>query len=585
MDSQAAVFLSNAPNHEQQYQTNLNEMTHTNSAILEQSEQPIPHQNSSNNIESNYYQRNIASQTNVQASRVKQKTPTPASSTSSGQEKVVGLHYRVGKKIGEGSFGVLFEGINLINGIPVAIKFEPRKAEAPQLREEYKTYRILAGCKGVPNAYYLGQQGLHNILVIDLLGPSLEDLFEWCGRRFSVKTTVQVAVQMISLMENLHAHSLIYRDIKPDNFLIGRPGSDESNMVHLIDFGMAKLYRDPKTKKHIPYRERKSLSGTARYMSINTHLGREQSRRDDMEALGHVFFYFLRGQLPWQGLKAANNKQKYEKIGEKKRQTNVYDLAQGVPIQFGRYLDIVRNLEFEEVPDYEGYRQLLISALKDQDLKMDGNYDWMDLNGGTGWDYSINKKPNLHGYGRPNPPNEKKKKQQQAEQQQAQVEAQQNAAAAAALVATNNQSQKPVPQLPDNKLDPNSYEAYEKQLEQKYMQQYMQQQQKQQQQPQQQMPSYQNMSQQQQIYNAHVGTRGGQMFESNARPQNGSKIQQQQPNNNSSSAANYYNNTANNNSQQQGYYMNNNIKNNQLQHDNHSEGNDASGFFSKLGCC
>ncbi|QDS76400.1 bifunctional choline kinase/ethanolamine kinase cki1 [Venturia effusa] len=305
---------------------------------------------------------------------------------ASSSSNVVGVHYRVGKKIGEGSFGVLFEGTNLLNNQQVAIKFEPRKSDAPQLRDEYRTYKILVGCPGIPNVYYFGQEGLHNILVIDLLGPSLEDLFDLCHRRFSIKTVVMTAKQMLSRVQTIHEKNLIYRDIKPDNFLIGRPNTKAANVIHVVDFGMAKQYRDPKTKQHIPYRERKSLSGTARYMSINTHLGREQSRRDDLEALGHVFMYFLRGGLPWQGLKAATNKQKYEKIGEKKQTTAIKDLCEGFPEEFNKYLSYVRNLGFEDTPDYDYLRELFTQALKNTGEVEDGEYDWMKLNNGKGWE-------------------------------------------------------------------------------------------------------------------------------------------------------------------------------------------------------
>ncbi|KAK5110145.1 bifunctional choline kinase/ethanolamine kinase cki1 [Meristemomyces frigidus] len=313
---------------------------------------------------------------------------TSMASSSSSSSNVVGVHYRVGKKIGEGSFGVIFEGTNLLNNTQVAIKFEPRKSDAPQLRDEYRTYKVLVGCPGIPNVYYFGQEGLHNILVIDLLGNSLEDLFDLCGRRFSLKTTCMIAKQMLSRVQTIHEKNLIYRDIKPDNFLAGRPNTKAQNVIHVVDFGMAKQYRDPKTKQHIPYRERKSLSGTARYMSINTHLGREQSRRDDLEALGHVFMYFLRGGLPWQGLKAATNKQKYEKIGEKKQTTTLKDLCEGFPEELITYLSYVRNLGFEDTPDYDFLRDLFTRMIQKAGEVEDGEYDWMKLNGGRGLETS-----------------------------------------------------------------------------------------------------------------------------------------------------------------------------------------------------
>ncbi|KAM6504402.1 kinase-like protein [Amanita muscaria] len=307
---------------------------------------------------------------------------------------IVGGHYRVGKKIGEGSFGVVFEGSKLPSAIPVAIKFEPRKSDAPQLRDEFRSYRTLSGTPGVPQVHHFGQEGLHNVLVIDLLGPNLEDLFDMCGRKFSIKTVCLAAKQMLTRVQAVHDKSLIYRDIKPDNFLIGVPGTKNANMIHIIDFGMAKHYRDPKTRIHIPYRERKSLSGTARYMSINTHLGREQSRRDDLESLGHVFMYFLRGGLPWQGLRAATNKQKYEKIGDKKQSTPISELCEGFPEEFAIYMNYVRKLGFEENPDYDFLRELFTKVMKTIGEPEDGVYDWMLLNGGKGWEAST--KPHVH---------------------------------------------------------------------------------------------------------------------------------------------------------------------------------------------
>ena len=155
----------------------------------------------------------------------------------------------------------------------------------------------------------------------------------------------------------MHSKSFIHRDIKPDNFLMGL--GKRANQVNVIDFGLAKKFRDPKTHIHIPYRENKNLTGTARYASINTHLGIEQSRRDDIESLGYVLMYFLRGSLPWQGLKAATKKQKYEKISEKKMATPVEVLCRGFPMEFATYFQYCRSLRFDDKPDYSYLRKLL----------------------------------------------------------------------------------------------------------------------------------------------------------------------------------------------------------------------------------
>jgi len=264
--------------------------------------------------------------------------------------------------------------VNIISGEEVAIKLESVKAKHPQLEYEAKVYKTLAGGVGVPFVRWYGQECDYNAMVLDLLGPSLEDLFNFCNRRFSLKTVLLLADQMISRVEYIHSRNFIHRDIKPDNFLMGI--GKRGNQVNVIDFGLAKKYRDPKTHLHIPYRENKNLTGTARYTSINTHLGVEQSRRDDLESLGYVLMYFLRGSLPWQGLKAATKKQKYERIMEKKMMTPTESLCRGFPTEMAIYLNCCRSLRFDDRPDYSYLRKLFRDLFVREGYQYDYVYDW-----------------------------------------------------------------------------------------------------------------------------------------------------------------------------------------------------------------
>ena len=289
----------------------------------------------------------------------------------------VGSKYRLKKRIGGGSFGEIYSGEQVITKEEVAIKLESIQTRPPQLHLESKIYKLLASATGFPSLKWYGTEGDYNVMVIDMLGKSIEDLFVACGKRFSLKTVLMIADQMLTRVEYLHSKNLIHRDIKPDNFMTGSGKHD--NMIYMIDFGLSKKYCDPKTKVHIPYKEGKSLTGTARYASINTHLGIEQSRRDDMEGIGYVLIYLLKGKLPWQGIPAENRKKKYELIAEKKIATPIEILCQGIPIEFATYLNEVRKLDFQDRPDYSAYRKLFRDLFIHEGYTFDYQYDWVRL--------------------------------------------------------------------------------------------------------------------------------------------------------------------------------------------------------------
>ena len=279
------------------------------------------------------------------------------------------------KKLGSGAFGDIYLGVNVLTGEEVAVKLESTDVKNKQLRHESELYKILQGGVGIPRFRWFGDTGVgYHALVVEALGPSLEDLFVYCNRKFSIKSVLMLMDQALSRIEFMHKRLFIHRDIKPDNLLMGL--GERSTDLYLIDFGLSNQYRDHLSGYHIPYRTGKSMTGTARYASINALSGIEQSRRDDLEGLGYVMMYFLRGSLPWMGIKAVNKKQKYDKIREVKMSTSSEELAYGFPSEFTSYLSYVKELNFDETPDYWYLRQLFRVLARTSRMSYDFVYDW-----------------------------------------------------------------------------------------------------------------------------------------------------------------------------------------------------------------
>ncbi|KAJ6232348.1 casein kinase i-like protein [Anaeramoeba flamelloides] len=293
--------------------------------------------------------------------------------TDSKKQLLVDGKYLVKKKIGSGSFGRIHRCVRVSDNEIFAVKFETERQEG-QLEYENKIYKFLSGNPGIPNILHFGKDKYEHFLIMDYLGPNLESLFKYCNRKFSLKTVLMIADQIISRLQLVHSKSFVYRDIKPENFVIGR--GPNKNQIYIIDFGLSKLYRDFWTHKLNKYRNKRDLVGTVRYSSINTHLGIEQSRRDDLESLGYMLIYFLKGRLPWQGFKASNKKERNEKICDKKVVTPLRVLCEHLPVEFKQYLEYCKNLSFEDVPNYSLLRKNFRKLFLLKGYIYDYKYDW-----------------------------------------------------------------------------------------------------------------------------------------------------------------------------------------------------------------
>ena len=276
-------------------------------------------------------------------------------------------------QLGKGGFGQIFLGKSINDGTKVAVKCEEQSAK-PHLLIEYHILHELEGGKGIPKTFKIIKGHRHNYLIMQLLGKSLDKLFSDCDRDFTVKTVAEIGYQMIQRIDYIHSKGYIHRDIKPGNFLLGT--GKEKKVIFIIDFGLSKKYFDKEKNTHIPFKDGKGLTGTARYVSLFTHKGYEQSRRDDIECIAYNLIYFAKGKLPWQGVRTKNKKLKHKKIMDKKIAITPEELCDGLPNEFPTLLRYARELEFEEKPDYKSILVMFENLIRKNGGHLDWEFDW-----------------------------------------------------------------------------------------------------------------------------------------------------------------------------------------------------------------
>lgn len=286
-----------------------------------------------------------------------------------------------------------------------ALKFENNK-KGHLLRYESNTMHYLQG-PGIPKVFSYGYSGDFNILVMELLGPSIESVLHHLpGKKMTIPTVSKIAIEALKIISHIHSKHIIHRDIKPSNFLINSDYDQNNNIkIYLLDFGFSKKYRKFDTQEHLPLLTNQSFTGTAHFASLNVHKGLSQSRRDDLESLFFTLVFLAKGKLPWQEIyhkKWKESKRKpFEELtkedraerlklfGEIKEKMTPVELCQDMPEEFVKFLEYCRKLNYEEEPNYEYLKNLMITVLNREGFDENfSRYDWIGI------DLSENKSKN-----------------------------------------------------------------------------------------------------------------------------------------------------------------------------------------------
>ncbi|KAF8225382.1 kinase-like protein [Tricholoma matsutake] len=281
--------------------------------------------------------------------------------------------YRLQRRVGTGLFGEIYLPCDILLGQPIIIKLEPLNSDHQMLEHEFHVYCKLCGIVGIPEVYWFGMECGFNVMAMDLLGHSLEDLFIQCQFEFSIKTVLLLGQQLLHRLQYMHACNFLHRDLGV---------RQKAGIVYLIDFGLSKQFRDPNMHMHIPYINMHGLTGTAVFASIHSHIGWELGRWDDLESLAYILIYFLLGSLLWQSLGHQDIEENF--VLKLKQQINVHNLSHNLPVEFCKFLEYTCSLSFDDKPDYNYLYDLFDGLLSQEGFPNDSSFDWSAYGGQSG---------------------------------------------------------------------------------------------------------------------------------------------------------------------------------------------------------